>query len=70
MSSTVPFRILRAELERHGWHLDRIRGSHHIFKHAIRPNVTIAVHKNQCKRVYERITQKAIQDLKASAGES
>jgi predicted RNA binding protein YcfA (HicA-like mRNA interferase family) len=36
-------------LERVGWRLDRVRGSHHIMRHPDRPGVTIAVpvHGNQ-----------------------
>jgi predicted RNA binding protein YcfA (HicA-like mRNA interferase family) len=30
-------------LERIGWHVDRVRGSHHIMRSAVRPKVTLSV---------------------------
>lgn len=33
-----------------GWYLDRTKGSHHIFKHPIKPGrVTVALHKEDLK---------------------
>lgn len=32
------------EIEAAGWRLDRIRGSHHIFKHANRPGIVVVPH--------------------------
>jgi len=32
------------ELERAGWTLDRVRGSHHVFKHANNPNIITVPH--------------------------
>jgi predicted RNA binding protein YcfA (HicA-like mRNA interferase family) len=38
-------------LERHGWRLDRIRGSHHIYVHPTRPGLaSVPVHGNQTLR--------------------
>jgi predicted RNA binding protein YcfA (HicA-like mRNA interferase family) len=32
------------EIEAAGWRLDRIRGSHHVFKHADRPGIVVVPH--------------------------
>jgi predicted RNA binding protein YcfA (HicA-like mRNA interferase family) len=40
MSSAELIRRLRAA----GWALDRIRGSHHVFKHAQRPGSVVVPH--------------------------
>jgi predicted RNA binding protein YcfA (HicA-like mRNA interferase family) len=32
------------ELEQAGWILDRIRGSHHVFKHPSRPGIVVVPH--------------------------
>jgi predicted RNA binding protein YcfA (HicA-like mRNA interferase family) len=32
------------EIEAAGWRLDRIRGSHHVFKHAHRPGIAVVPH--------------------------
>ena len=32
------------ELEAAGWMLDRIRGSHHVFKHSTRPGIVVVPH--------------------------
>ena len=34
-------------LERQGWHLDRIRGSHHVYKNASGSLVSVPVHGNR-----------------------
>ena len=45
----VSGRQLVRALERLGWHVDRIRGSHHIMRHQDLPGVTLSVpvHGNQ-----------------------
>ncbi|HXA24862.1 MAG TPA: type II toxin-antitoxin system HicA family toxin [Acetobacteraceae bacterium] len=40
MKSTDLVRELRAA----GWMLDRIRGSHHVFKHPLRPGIIVVPH--------------------------
>lgn len=35
---------LIAELKQAGWALDRVRGSHHVFKHASRPGIVVVPH--------------------------
>jgi predicted RNA binding protein YcfA (HicA-like mRNA interferase family) len=40
MNSAALIRLLRAE----GWELDRVRGSHHVFKHPSRPGLVVVPH--------------------------
>ena len=43
--SLVKVKELIAEIERRGWELDRIRGSHHVFTHPnARRSVVVPVH--------------------------
>lgn len=32
------------EMRRAGWQLDRVNGSHHIFKHPVRPGIVVVPH--------------------------
>lgn len=32
------------EMQRAGWQLDRVNGSHHIFKHPSRPGIVVVPH--------------------------
>jgi predicted RNA binding protein YcfA (HicA-like mRNA interferase family) len=32
------------QLERAGWVLDRVRGSHHVFKHPAKPGIVVVPH--------------------------
>jgi len=32
------------EIKHAGWRLDRVKGSHHIFKHASRPGIVVVPH--------------------------
>ncbi len=36
--------VLIKELEADGWVLDRIRGSHHVFKHPAKPGILVVPH--------------------------
>ena len=36
--------VLIRELEKAGWKLDRVRGSHHVFKHPSRPGIVVVPH--------------------------
>jgi predicted RNA binding protein YcfA (HicA-like mRNA interferase family) len=36
--------VLIKELEADGWVLDRIRGSHHVFKHPAKPGIVVVPH--------------------------
>ncbi len=35
---------LMRELKQAGWQLDRIRGSHHVFKHPAKPGIVVLPH--------------------------
>ncbi len=54
MPSDVPFRELRRELERLGYTLDRVKGSHHHFRGVGLPPLSIPVHSGKVKAVYAR----------------
>jgi predicted RNA binding protein YcfA (HicA-like mRNA interferase family) len=47
MPSPVRFAEVKRLLERHGWVLNRITGSHHIFVRPGEPHLAIPVHKGQ-----------------------
>ena len=32
------------EMQRAGWQLDRVNGSHHVFKHPTRPGIVVVPH--------------------------
>ena len=38
---------LMRELKKAGWVLERVNGSHHIFKHAERPGIVVVPHPKQ-----------------------
>lgn len=54
MPSDVPFRDLRRELERLGYSLERVKGSHHHFRCPGLPPIGFPVHGKQVKHVYIR----------------
>lgn len=62
MPSPVRFAIVKKTLEDHGWVLNRISGSHHIFTKAGRTPISIPVHRNKVKPKYVRDVQKAIEE--------
>jgi predicted RNA binding protein YcfA (HicA-like mRNA interferase family) len=41
---TVKSADLMRELVQHGWVLDRVRGSHHVFRHSSRPGIVVIPH--------------------------
>lgn len=46
---TTPKELLKA-LKKDGWQIVRIRGSHHILRHPIKPGrLTVALHKEDLK---------------------
>jgi len=60
MPSEIRFALVRKALEHHGWTLDRINGSHHVFvKEGERP-ISIPVHKGRVKPVYVRKIEKVL----------
>ncbi len=51
----VRIRDLQAELERRGWRLDRIRGSHHVYVHAdAKRAITVPVHGKEIPDFYAK----------------
>ena len=53
MASELPFRIVRRILESHGWTLQRISGSHHIFAKEGEPRlINLPVHAGKVKPGY------------------
>ena len=53
MGGPVRFAVVRELLERHGWVLSRVRGSHHTFTKPGAPrNFPVPVHKGLVKHVY------------------
>lgn len=63
MAGDIPFRDVQRKLERHGWRLERISGSHHIFGGQGRQKVSIPVHGGKVKRVYDAAVDRAIRQL-------
>ena len=59
--SEVPFRELRKYLETHGWSLDTINGSHHIFRKAGERIIVLPVHRGKVKHVYDREVRKRLE---------
>jgi predicted RNA binding protein YcfA (HicA-like mRNA interferase family) len=62
MASKVRFGEVRRMIESHGWELDRIRGSHHIFTKPYRRNIVIPVHNGLVKASYVREAEKIIEE--------
>lgn len=44
MIHTMTSAALIRELAQAGWHLDRVRGSHHVFRHDERPGCVVVPH--------------------------
>lgn len=60
MPSDVRFVDIRRLLESHGWTLNRISGSHHLFVKAGERPISIPVHRGQVKHVYLREIKKRL----------
>lgn len=58
MPSEVALRDLKRRLNEHGWTLDRINGSHHVFVKEGEGHITVPVHKGRVKPVYVRKIEK------------
>ena len=54
MAAEVRFAVIRSKLESHGWWLDRINGSHHIFEHTTKGSLSIPVHRNKVDGIYAK----------------
>lgn len=61
MASEERFAAVRRLLEKHGWTLVRISGSHHIFKKPGGQDVSIPVHGGKVKPFYVRQIKKLIE---------
>lgn len=70
MASDIRFADLRKLLERHGWQLIRITGSHHIFGGEGRPSIPVPVHKQRVKAVYLKQAEQAIRELQKAQEEA
>lgn len=61
MPSEVRFADIRRSLEQHGWTLDRIRGSHHIFvKEGEGEHICLPVHQGKVRPGYVRKAEKLV----------
>lgn len=60
MASERRFADIRRALEQHGWTLDRINGSHHVFVKEGEQPISIPVHKGRVKPVYVRKIEKVL----------
>jgi predicted RNA binding protein YcfA (HicA-like mRNA interferase family) len=60
MASEVRFAELRRFVEKHGWTLIRIRGSHHVFQKPDGSSYSIPVHHGKVKPAYVREVKKQI----------
>lgn len=65
MPSEKRFAEIRKLLERHGWRLERIHGSHHIFSKSGQTPLVIPVHKNRVKPGYVRAIRQRLAQEKA-----
>jgi predicted RNA binding protein YcfA (HicA-like mRNA interferase family) len=59
MGSPVKFSVIVALFKRHGWWLDRVRGSHHLFTNGDQ-SYTVPVHSNKVKYVYYKQIKKLL----------
>lgn len=60
MPSPIRFAEIRKLMERHGWRLDRVNGSHHVFEKPGHRSFPIPVHNGKVKYGYLRKIQKEI----------
>ena len=60
MPSEMRFAELRRLVEKHGWSLIRVRGSHHVFKKPDGSTYSIPVHHGKVKPFYVREIKKQI----------
>lgn len=60
MAPESSFRDVCRRLELHGWTLNRIRGSHHVFTKDGELPISIPVHHNRVKDVYVRKIEKIL----------
>lgn len=60
MASEIRFADLLRRLEAHGWTLERIRGSHHIFVKEGQDHISVPVNKRRVKPGYVRRIEKRL----------
>ena len=61
MASEMRFGELRRWVESHGWVLERINGSHHVFRMPNGGHFAVPVHGGKVKPVYVRQIKKIIE---------
>ena len=62
MATEVRFSYLKKILERHGWSLTRISGSHHVFTKPGNLPISVPVHGGRVKAVYVRKIEKTLEE--------
>ncbi|HMN41526.1 MAG TPA: type II toxin-antitoxin system HicA family toxin [Phycisphaerales bacterium] len=60
MPGELRFADIRRFLEHHGYTLQRISGSHHIFGRPNSPTISIPVHKGRAKPIYIRQIERTL----------
>ncbi len=67
MASEVRFSLIRKTLEKAGYQLVRISGSHHIFERPDQTLVSIPVHRGKVKAHYVRQVERIVEDDRGEA---
>jgi len=62
MPSEERFGVVKRLLDRNGWVLVRVTGSHHIFKKPNAPDVVFPVHHGKVKPFYVRQIKKLLEN--------
>ena len=65
MPSEVRFAVVKKDVERAGWVLDRVRGSHHTFRKPDGTSYTIPVHHGKVLPYYVREITKQIREAQS-----
>jgi predicted RNA binding protein YcfA (HicA-like mRNA interferase family) len=60
VANDIRFADVRRLLESHGWYLNRIRGSHHIFSKPGNGSTSVPVHGGKVKHAYYRKIKKLV----------
>jgi predicted RNA binding protein YcfA (HicA-like mRNA interferase family) len=58
--SEIRYIEIRRLLESHGWKLDRVRGSHHVFSKPGEGSFPVPVHNGKVKAVYGKKLEKIL----------
>ncbi len=70
MASEVRFSVVRKQLEKAGYRLARVSGSHHIFEKPGRTLLSIPVHCAKVKPYYVRQVKRIIEEESEAEGDS